>query len=108
GCVAGAWAGTCDGASGNRTDVLTIVTTVGTTNIGPFTVNSNCGAGGTNYTYWARWVVSGAYIPPDYNDDMCNFGNLGTHNFNTTQTLAGQLNTSPCDGCQGGEPNCSS
>lgn len=105
-CVGGVFLGICDGNAADRTDFIPIPTTVGVTNVGPFCANAT-GCNG-QYCYWARWTVTGAFIPEDYNNDLCNNGNLGTHNINTTQTLAGQLNTSPCDDCQPGEPNCSS
>lgn len=59
------------------------------------------------YNYTARWVITGNFQVEDYNNDMCNAGNLGTLNFGGTLNLNGQSNQSPCDDCQGGEPNCS-
>lgn len=59
------------------------------------------------YFYRARWVITGNFQVEDYNNDLCNAGNLGTLNFGGTLNLNGQSNESPCDDCQGGEPNCS-
>lgn len=81
---------------------------------GPSTINlpqQSLGGGGdcgcVTYTYRVRWEVSGAFIPEDYNNDMCNAGNLGTLTLGGSLTMGGQRNDSPCDDCQGGEPNCS-
>ncbi len=65
----------------------------------------DCGC--VTYFYRGRWEVSGSFIPEDYNNDMCNAGNLGTLPFGSSLNLNGQSNQSACDDCQGGEPNCS-
>ena len=70
GCIAGAFAGICDGSAGDRTDVIGFPgATPGTYNIGPFAVNST-GCSGT-WTYWARWVVSGSFTSPPAHDAIC-------------------------------------
>lgn len=79
----------------------------GNFNLPQQTLSGAGGCGCVTYTYRARWEVSGNFIPEDYNNDMCNAGNLGTFAFNSTASLAGQGNTSACDDCQPGEPNCS-
>lgn len=83
-------------------------TTNGTFNQTQRTLVGGGDCGCATYTYRGRWEVSGNFIPEDYNNDMCNRGNMGTFNFNTTASLTNQRNDSPCDDCQGGEPNCSS
>lgn len=81
--------------------------TNGTFNQAQRSVGGGGDCGCVNYTYRARWEVSGSFFADDYNNDMCNAGNLGTFNFNSTASLTNQRNDSPCDDCQGGEPNCS-
>lgn len=93
GCVGGLFTGICDGNAADRTDNFAVVTTVGTTNIGPFAANST-GCAGT-YQYWARWVVSGNFLAAPTNDNLCSATAL------TLGTTASGNNT--CATVQGGE-----
>jgi hypothetical protein len=70
GCTFGAFAGICDGGNADRTDNHAVVTTNGTTNIGPFCANSTGCSG--NWCYWAQWVVTGNFVSSPVNDDICN------------------------------------
>ncbi|MEM7036856.1 MAG: hypothetical protein AAF570_07755, partial [Bacteroidota bacterium] len=97
GCVAGAFLGICDGNSADRTDNFTVPTTIGTTNIGPFSANST-GCAGT-WRYWARWELTGSFISAPGNDDICNatpiaLNNTITGNNTCATTQAGEVNSS--------------
>ena len=72
GCALGAFIGICDGAAGSRNDNFALPTIPGTYAFGPLCVNSNCGAGGTQYCYSGQIVVAGSFSSPPANDDMCN------------------------------------
>lgn len=97
GCAFGAFTGICDGNSSDRTDNIPVVTTPGTTNIGPFCANSTGCAG--QYCYWARWVVTGSFISTPANDNICNATaltlNTTTNGNNTCATTqAGEVDPS--------------
>jgi hypothetical protein len=100
GCALGAFIGICDGASGSRTDFVTLPTASGTTFFGPFAVNSNCGTGGTQYQYWGRIDVTGAFISTPANDNLCSATNIPVGS-----TVAGN---STCSTVQPGEVDPSS
>lgn len=72
GCVLGSAGGiSCDGAFGDLTvDLGALPSTSGTTTVGPFCINSNCGSGGTEYCFSAEIVVTGT-LPPAVEDNIC-------------------------------------
>lgn len=82
-------------------------TTNGNINLAQQSLGGGGDCGCVTYFYRARWEVTGNFQVEDYNNDMCNAGNLGTLPFGSSLNLNGQSNQSPCDDCQSGEPNCS-
>lgn len=97
GCSFGAYLGSCDGNAADRTDNIPVVTTLGTTNIGPFCANSTGCAG--QYCYSARWIVTGSFISAPVIDNICNHIPLTlgttTNGNNTCATVqVGEVNAS--------------
>ncbi|MEM0996612.1 MAG: T9SS type A sorting domain-containing protein [Bacteroidota bacterium] len=97
GCAGGTSLAICDGSAGDITSNVPLPTATGTTFIGPICVNSTGCAG--QFCYWARWDVTGSYITPPTNDNICNATPLA---LNTTIT-----GNNTCATVQSGEVNSS-
>lgn len=108
--------GICDGdvgslTAGSRSDNISINSTNGTYNVGPFTVTSRNGTFGGcvgEFTYKAVVQVSGDFTIP--NDDICDaliFNPGGDNLLETSESaiITGQSNDAPCVDGQLNEPN---
>ncbi|MCB0792751.1 MAG: hypothetical protein H6597_07200 [Flavobacteriales bacterium] len=71
GCSGGTFVGICQGTSGDITNTWTIPTWNGMFDVGPVTTTSTGCVG--DWTYWARWVVTGRTT----NDLICDAIDLG-------------------------------